>query len=128
MSCRTCPAAFLIEGAAPGDRAVLCRVESTERGVRSAKAGPVSIVRERTSPASLHSFCLGDLARYAAGVELLGPLATEEQRRIAAAVRASGSGGADYTGCPSWRDERENSAASKLVDLPGQRRKLPRAA
>lgn len=117
-----------MEGAAPGERLAICRVESTERGIRAAGAGPVSLVRERTSPASLHGFCLGDLREYCETVELDGPLATDEQQRIAAAVRATGAGGTDYTGCPSWRAEKDNPATTKLVDQPGRSRVLGRAA
>lgn len=130
VSCRTCPAAFVIEGASPGERCVLCRVDSTERGQRSAKAGPVAIVRERTSPGALHGYCLGDLQQWATGEAAeLGPVGTDEQRRTAAAARRTGVV-LDYTHCPSWRAERDNRRATKLVDQPGQRReyRLPVAA
>jgi hypothetical protein len=125
VSCRKCPAAFLIEGAASFDRAVLCRVETTERGERSDKAGPVSVVRERTSPASLHGFCLGDLRDYCDEVDSLGPLANAHQREVAASVSRTGADSAGYTKCPSWRDEVDNRRASKLVDQPGRRRRVP---
>lgn len=130
VSCRTCPAAYVIEGATPAEHAVLCRVDSTERGQRSAKAGPVAIVRERTSPGALHGYCLGELQRWAHGEAAeLGPSATEAQRTTAEAARRSGVE-LDYTRCPSWRAECGNRRVAKLVDQPGQRReyRLPLAA
>lgn len=109
---------------------MLCRVESTDRGQRDAKAGPVSLVRATTSPASFHGYCLGRLQAFAAEVEQLGPLATDEERRIAAMARASGAE-PDHTACPSWTAERDNRDARKLVDQPNTRRRVleaPRAA
>lgn len=102
---------------------ILCGAESSERGLRDDKAGPIALIRERTSPASVHGYCLGDLPAFVEQVEQLGPLATDEQRRIADAARASGAD-PDFTECPSWRAEWENTHARKLVDLPNTRRRV----
>lgn len=123
MSCDLCPAAFVIEGVAPGERAVLCRVESTSRGQRSASAGPVSVVRERESPAALHGFCLGDLPAYVEEIVEAGALANDQQRQIAAAAAASAAR-PSYRDCPSWQAETTNRMTAKLVDQPGERRVL----
>ena len=99
----------------------MCRVESSSAGEQSARLGPLSIVRERTSPAALHGFCLGDLPDFVAEIEQAGPLANEHQRQIADAARTAGAD-PSYRDCPSWRAEYDNRRAAKLVDLPGERR------
>jgi hypothetical protein len=123
VSCERCPAADLIVGAAPGERAVLCRADSTERGIATTgRTGPIAIVRERTSSAALHGYCLGDLEEYAGEVIDLGPLASEEQvraRLVAEDLRAHGVR-RTYRNCPSWRAEVHNRLATKLADQPGE--------
>lgn len=123
VACELCPAAYVIHGAAPGDTAVLCKADSTERGIASTgRTGPVAIVRERTSSAALHGYCLGNLEEYAGEVIDLGPLASDEQvraRLVADDLRAHGVR-RTYRNCPSWRAEVHNRSATKLADQPGE--------
>lgn len=126
VRCRDlCPAAYVIAGATDGDTAVLCKADSTERGVATTgRTGPVAIVRERTSPGALHGYCLGDLDEYAQDVIDLGPLATDEQQRTAVLAEDLAAHGVarSYRQCPSWRAELRNTRAAKLADQPGEER------
>lgn len=119
--CTRCPAAFLLVGADSHTHAVLCRVDSTTRGQRDAGTGPIAVVRSTTSPAAFFGFCRGNLQRITALDDELGALATAAQRDIADRARASGAR-PGYVDCPSWRREKANTAAAKMVDQPGQRR------
>jgi hypothetical protein len=120
--CGQCPAAFLIAGADRRTQAVLCRVDSTTRGERSEHAGPVSLVRAATSPAAYYGYCCGDLQAVVRLVDELGAaLATPVELDIADRARNSGAQ-IPYSECPSWRAEKRNRAAAKLVDQRGERR------
>jgi hypothetical protein len=124
VSCVQCPAAYVVHGATRHDSLVLCRVESTERGQRSAKAGPIALIRASQSPASFHGFCLNRLPTFVDEVEEdYGVFTTPIERHVAASAGAAGSD-PRYTACPSWRSEYRNRHAAKLVDLPNHQRRL----
>lgn len=113
-----CPAALPIAGADRSREAVLCRIDSTDRGQRDAHAGPVALVRAIDSPVSFHGYCHGDLTGAERQADDLGQEATPVQRGAALSSRAGVR--LCYRDCPSWRAERDNRNARRLAELPGR--------